>query len=175
MTQPTNPNENTPNIDWDNLLTGIIEEIGPNEGLEDTPAVELTPNGTCIYCTKCTDIKLWYPIFPLNPYNLPILQWFRITVAPRMQHFRRCFMCVMIHIMHSNGEFTMLDQILAEKMMHSIPDLVQMPHMCIHENIADPPESTEEELPIEQPIEQIGDIRQILQNFRNRQNPENAE
>ena len=181
MIQPTNPEENTSDFNWDNLLTDILEEIGPNESPNSLPAVEeldnaepLTPNGTCIYCTKCVDIKLWYPLFPPTPYSTPIIQWMRIVVAPRMQHFRRCFMCVMINIMHSNDEFTIVDQILAEKMVHSIPDLVNMSHMCIHENIAETSENTEES-PVEQPKEEIGDIRQILQNFRNRQNPENAE
>ena len=198
---PNNENEdnqNKPEINWDNLLNDIQQELGPSPETTNVPPtptglepVEKTKDGNCIYCLKCADVKLWYPQFPLDNYHMPIVQWIRVMVAPRMQHYRRCFVCIMLYMMHNPMEFNLVDQVLAEKMLHSVPDIMNnMPHLCIHENIAptsaptEMPFSLEEgQTPNKTPEEEDTtgttttrepkDIRQIIEEFNHNKRKEN--
>ncbi len=197
MTLLNNENEDNLNkaeINWDNLLNDIQQELGPSEitnninpnQLENIPAhTEKTQEGTCIYCLKCTDVKLWYPQFPIDSYHIPIVHWIRVMIAPRMQHYRRCFICIMLYVMHNPMEFNLVDQILAEKLLHAVPDMLNnMPHLCIHENIAEPaPETpalaegqiqeTEEPSTNEETPRTPKDIRQIIADFNDNKEKEN--
>ena len=180
-----NDNTNNENINWDGLLNEIQAELGPitaeTTSLQstDTSLPEKTANGTCIWCLKCENVKLWYPQFPTDAYHIALVHWLRMIVAPTMQHYRRCFVCVMMYIMSNPTEFNLIDQVLAEKLIHSIPDLMAMPHLCIHENRIEPdtsemkalPESpeTKETPPTKQTPK---DIRQIINDFNENKNTE---
>lgn len=176
--------ESESTFDWDSLLTDIQKDLGPSPVLpaegspkDNSPNPEHeTSNGQCLYCVQCKDIKLWFPAFPPNPYHLPVIMWLRTIVAPIMQRHQRCFVCVLIHILNAPN-FTIVDQIIAEKLMHTLPDLLGMPKSCIHSDTVDGP--PQDVVPEEQPVQEETppaaprDIRQILADFR--QNQEEAD
>lgn len=168
-------------FDWDSLLSDIQKDLGPspvvtpgNQAVDNPNPEHENPRGQCLYCKQCKDIKLWFPAFPPNPYHLPLIMWLRTLVAPLMQQHQRCFICVMMYILNSPN-FTILDQMIAEKLMQALPDLLNMPKSCIHSDSVNdpegalPPPAAEEPTPPkaeEKAPEQPRDIRQIIADFK---------
>ena len=165
-------NNSTP---WDNVLSDIFDKIGPAEGsgeaVEVPPEEQITepsPQGNCIYCVECKNITLHYPQFPENMFHNAIIGWMRVVVIPRMNYNKRCFVCVLQYILQSqSNEFTLIDKIIAEKMMQSLPELATLPQYCIHTNVAPNPEEQVKESN-EPSSTRPKNIRQILNEFRER-------
>ena len=180
--------ESDSTFDWDSLLSDIQKDLGPSpviapnaQALDNVEPQHDNPRGQCLYCKQCKDIKLWFPAFPPNPYHLPIVMWLRTLVAPLMQQHQRCFICVMMYILNSSN-FTILDQIIAEKLMQALPDILTMPKSCIHaDSVDDPvgatPPATAPEEPAqpkteEKAPEQPRNIRQIIADFQKNEETE---
>lgn len=168
-----NNSNNSPEINWDNVLSDIHEKLGPAEVdntqiPQEQPTQEPSPEGNCIFCVRCKTVKLQYPEFPLDPYHLPMAIWIKVNISGRMKANRRCFPCVLTYILQYPEEFSLLDQIIAEKLMHSLQDLTLMPYKCLHENFSKPPDEPKQ---MPDTTEKPRNIRDILENFKN-SNPE---
>ena len=157
------PQENNENFDWDSLLKDIQTNLGPSH--IEQPIQE--KNDRYIYCKHCENVPLWLPALPPNTYHLPVIMWFQQIVVPRMYHNERCFVCVLTYILNS-PQFTIVDQILAEKFIHSVPDLINSHIIHLEkEQKQEPTQQPKEEYT--QPTESSNEpksIRDILQQFK---------
>lgn len=150
MSTPNNESSG-PNIDFDELLQDIQKNIGPKDTEPTNTAgllpAELQPDEVpledrgqsdegCLYCVNCKKAKLQYPAFPLHPHTLPLVQWINMFVAPTMELHKLCFACVltwMYQYTDPTGPVTIVDKIIAEKLLNTYDQYRHLPINCIHE------------------------------------------